>query len=139
MGRETFSDLTLADIAEMDRQRAAIRELAKTALGYGGEIDLPTLQLLVDADVVAVEDTWRLQGFGVCFGDAITHIAPISWRIIEDEWGRDPTLCWENSKVNLNALTVLSKRIEDGERPEVERLARELVNRGLELTDEHWR
>ena len=139
MGQETFSDLTVADIAEMDRQRVAIRELAKTALGYGGEIDLPTLQLFVDADVVSVEDTWRLQGLGVCFGDAITRIAPVRWRIIEDEWGRDPTLCWENSKVNLNALTVLSKRIENGERPDVEQLARELVNRGLELTDEHWR
>jgi len=48
-------------------------------------------------------------------------------------------LCWENSQVNFNALTILSKRIENGERPTVEELARGLVNRGLELTDEHWR
>jgi hypothetical protein len=135
---EAFSDLTASDIAEMDRQRAAVRGLAKANLGYE-DVDLPTLQLLVDANIVSGEDTWGLQSLGVCFGDAITRIAPVRWRIIEDEWGRDPTLCWENSKVNLNALTVLSKRIENGERPDVEQLARELVNRGLELTDEHWR
>jgi hypothetical protein len=139
VSQASFSDLTVADIAAMDRQRAAIQELAKASLGHDGEIDLSTLQLIVDAEVVAVGDTWRLQALGVCFGDAISRIAPVCWRIIEDEWGRDPTLCWENSQVNFNALTILSKRIENGERPNVEEIARGLVNRGLELTDEHWR
>ena len=136
---EQFSDLTNADIADMDRQRAAVRGLAEEALGNAGTIDFQTLKLLVDSNAVRLDDTWTLQALGVCFGDAVTRIAPVHWAIIEDEWGRDPTLLWENSKVNLNALTVLSKRIEAGERPDVQQLAEGLVKRGLELTEKHWR
>jgi len=40
---------------------------------------------------------------------------PLRWVMIADEFGTDPTLCFSNTDLNDNAVTMLSKRVERGE------------------------
>jgi hypothetical protein len=55
----------------------------------------------------------------VVFGDILASEFPLRWVIITDEYGRDPTLRFKNTSVNINALTMISKRVERDERVDV--------------------
>lgn len=88
---------------------------------------IAAIQSILDADVFAPDETYQLQALGVVFGDALAEEYGYEWIIIEDEYGRDPAL-----RVNLNdaesskvrhlhsfPLTMISKRVEDGEEIDV--------------------
>ena len=45
----------------------------------------------------------------------ITKVSPEKYTLITDEYGTDPTLRFRNTSVNINALTMISKRVESGE------------------------
>lgn len=88
--------------------------------------DLDRLQRLLDAGVLQAEQTYDLQCLGIAFGRILVANTPgLDWAMLDDEYGRDPTLRFEESSLTINTLTVLSKRIECGERVDV----RELYNR----------
>jgi hypothetical protein len=53
-----------------------------------------------------------LQSLGVVFGDVLTSELPLRWVMITDEFGTDPTLRFKNTSININALTMISKRVE---------------------------
>jgi hypothetical protein len=42
---------------------------------------------------------------------------------VTDEYGTDPTLRYESTSLQVNAMTMISKRIEDGEAVDVASLA----------------
>jgi hypothetical protein len=44
--------------------------------------------------------------------------------MITDEYGTDPTLRFKNTRVNINALTMISKQVEKGESVDVSELLR---------------
>lgn len=47
---------------------------------------------------------------------------------LTDEYGTDPTLRYRETSLHINALTMLSKRIEDGEVIDVRAMAKWLAN-----------
>ena len=132
-GGLSFSDLTAADEAAMQRQRAEVRRTIDNVLGRDVALDMVALQRLIDAGAVPPDDTWRLQSLGVCFGDLLKVGTPLHWVIIGDDWGRDPTLRWGASTATLNALTMISKRIEDGEHPDLQPIAVEVLDMVREI------
>ena len=123
----TFLNLTAEDELAMQRQRAEVRRTIDNVLGPDVALDMTALQRLIDAGAMPPDDTWRLQALGVCFGDLLKPGTPLHWVIIEDQWGRDPTLRWGDSTANLNALTMISKRIEDGDHPDLQPMADKVV------------
>jgi len=44
------------------------------------------------------------------------EINGLDWWIVEDEYGRDPCLRYEHTTLQINPLTMISKRLERGER-----------------------
>lgn len=78
--------------------------------------DLPVLQKLIDDRVYGKSETYELQCLGVVFGDILTSRYPLRWVMIRDEYGTDPTLRFRSTSININALTMISKRIE-GDQP----------------------
>jgi hypothetical protein len=44
--------------------------------------------------------------------------------MVTDEYGTDPTLRYKNSSIQINALTMISKRVERGEEVNVAALLR---------------
>lgn len=67
-------------------------------------------------------ETLKLQCLGITFGDALAQKLGMTWVMVEDEYGRDPALRFENSSVLAFPLTSLSKRVERGESVNVHEL-----------------
>jgi Domain of unknown function (DUF3806) len=122
----TFSELSHQDSERLNQQRATIGAVVKQRYGRltlskTGQ-DLPTLQRLIDDGVFKKTQTYELQSLGVVFGDILASELPLRWVMITDEYGTDPTLRYKNSSININALTMISKRVEKNEQVDLYRL-----------------
>jgi hypothetical protein len=114
-----FNELSESDKVRLDQQRALVAATAKQKYGTGSltktVADLPVLQRLIDDNVFTKTQTYELQSLGVAFGDVLASELPLSWAMVTDEYGTDPTLRYKDKPVNINALTMISKRVERGE------------------------
>jgi hypothetical protein len=114
-----FNELSDADRVRLDQQRAIVAATAKRKYGTGDltktVADLPVLQRLIDDHVFSKTQTYELQSLGVAFGDILASELPLSWAMVSDEYGTDPTLRCKDKPANINALTMISKRVERGE------------------------
>ena len=123
-----FRELSREDRARLDRQRAVIAAAAKARYGTprltGTANDLPVLQKLIDDMAFNKTQTYELQCLGVVFGDVLASELPLRWVIVTDEFGIDPTLRFKSTTLQVNALTMISKRIERDERVNVSDLLR---------------
>lgn len=115
----TYSALTEEDKARLSAQREIVLEEARrryaTTEFFEDERDLALLQRLLDDRAFSKSQTYELQSLGVVFGDVFAARPDFEWTIVQDEYGRDPTLRYRSSEAHLNALTMISKRIEDGQ------------------------
>jgi Domain of unknown function (DUF3806) len=114
-----FSELSSEDGERLERQRAIIVSAAKRRYGTvhltRTKSDLPTLQRLIDENVFNKSQTYEPQSLGVAFGDVLASELPLRWVMVTDEFGTDPTLRFKETTIQINALTMISKRIERGE------------------------
>lgn len=114
-----FSELSHKDRERLDHQRTLVAAAARQRYGTAGlsrtKGDLPILQRLIDDKVFKKSQTYELQSLGVVFGDVLASEFPLRWVRIADEYGTDPTLRFKNTSVNINALTMISKRVERDE------------------------
>ena len=122
-----FTELSPRNMVRLDRQRALISATVRER--YGSSLtqttkDLPVLQRLVDDSVFNKSQTYELQCLGIAFGDVLASALPLRWVMVTDEFGTDPTLRYKNSSWNVNALTMVSKRVERGEKPDLSELLR---------------
>jgi len=118
-----FTELSLQDKARLDQQRVLVAAAAKQRYGISAlsrtKKDLPILQRLIDDKVFKKSQTYEWQSLGVVFGDVLASELPLRWVMITDEYGTDPTLRFKNTSININALTMLSKRVERDESVDV--------------------
>lgn len=126
-----FRRLPAESFEHMQRQRAFVRELVAKHFPsekiVRGPSDFVLLQKILDAKLVGKNETWKLQSLGVVFGDAlVTKIAGLSWWEVTDEYGTDPTLRFRDKMLQVNVLTMLSKRVEDGREIDVAHMAKRL-------------
>ena len=113
-----YNELSAADREQLDRQRAVIAAEAHKRYGTakltGTASDLPVLQKLIDDGAFEKMQTYQLQSLGVAFGDVLASQLHLRWVMVTDEFGTDPTLRLKNTPLQINALTMISKRIERG-------------------------
>jgi hypothetical protein len=83
---------------------------------------LVLLQAILDAGWIDKSETVKLQCLGVALGDALAQELHMEWITVEDEYGRDPALRLPGTTIMVFPLTMISKRIEDGESVNVEEL-----------------
>lgn len=124
-----FAELSSQDRTRLDEQRAIVAAAAKQrydtpALTRTVE-DLPVLQRLIDDRVFSKAQTYQLQSLGVAFGDVLANELPLRWVTVTDEYGTDPTLRFKNTSIQVNVLTMISKRIEKGETVNLRELLRD--------------
>lgn len=86
-----------------------------TAALSGTKGDLPILQRLINDKVFKKSQTYELQSLGVVFGDVLASELSLHWVMITDQYGSDPTLRFKKTSININALTMISKRVENDE------------------------
>lgn len=58
---------------------------------------------------------YELQSLGVAFEDVLASEFSLRWAMVTDEFGTDPTLRFKQTTVQINALTMISKRVEKDE------------------------
>ncbi|HWO27924.1 MAG TPA: DUF3806 domain-containing protein [Candidatus Acidoferrum sp.] len=114
-----FTELSRDDSARLEQQRAVVAVTAKQRYGTkaltGTKSDLLVLQRLIDEKVFKKSQTYELQCLGVTFGDVLTSELPLQWVMVTDEYGTDPTLRFKKTTLQINALTMISKRVERDE------------------------
>jgi hypothetical protein len=113
-----FTELSSEDRARLEQQRAVVATAANHQLGAmltKTKSDLPILQRIIDDRVFKKSQTYELQCLGVAFGDVLASELPLRWVMVTDEYGTDPTLRFKETTVQINALTMISKRVERDE------------------------
>jgi hypothetical protein len=114
-----FSELSYEDKTRLEQQRTIVTDAAQQR--YGTSVlrktvaDLPVLQRLINDKVFTKTQTYELQSLGIAFGDVLANELPLRWVTVTDEYGTDPTLRFKGTTVQINALTMISKRIEKDE------------------------
>ena len=121
-----FSELSREEKDRLNQQRTLVAATAKQRYGTATltktKDDLPVLQRLLDDHVFKKAQTYELRSLGVVFGDVLAGELSLRWVMITDEYGTDPTLRFKNTTININAVTMISKRVERGESVDVFRL-----------------
>lgn len=79
---------------------------------------------------VGPEDTWKLQSLGIAMGDALAQDLMLDWVTVDDEHGRQPALNWPGTSILCFPLTMISQRVEEGERVDID-LMYELTRKQL--------
>lgn len=107
------------DLDRIAAQWIVAAELVGEHLG-GTELDqspddLERIQALLDAGVLSAADTYELQCLGIALGRVLVRNIPgLDWAVIDDEYGRDPTIRLRKTSLQINVLTQISSRVERG-------------------------
>jgi hypothetical protein len=114
------------DIERLARQlhvaETLIHELTGSDLSESAD-DLRLLQAVIDAGAVRTDQTYELQCLGVVLGRLLVLAIPgLDWAMVEDEYGRDAALRFEETPILLFPLTMISKRVENGQDVDVRAL-----------------
>ena len=114
-----FTELSRQDSTRLEQQRTVVLTAARQRYGTLAltrtKSDLPVLQNLIDDRVFNKSQTYELQCLGVAFGDVLASEFPLRWVMVTDEFGTDPTLRFKKTTIQINALTMISKRVERDE------------------------
>lgn len=114
-----FQKLSPADEERLTKQRALVLATARSRYGTAEftrtRSDLPLIQRLIDDRVFNKTQTFELQALGVVFGDILATELGLHWELVTDEYGTDPVLRYGTAQIQVAALTMISKRVEDGE------------------------
>lgn len=77
------------------------------------------LDSIVRANWIERTEKFKLQCLGITLGDAFVQELGMQWVAVEDEHGRDPAVELPGTTIVAFPLTMLSKRIEEGEEVDV--------------------
>jgi hypothetical protein len=126
VGEQRISEPLRSDVdALRERVRwvdARVRSRFGNAALSGRLRDLDLLQRLVDDGGIGTEETFHLQSLGLVLGDVLVGELGFHWVIVEDRNGRDMAVKFRDTSVLVFPLTMISKRVERGERPDVRHL-----------------
>lgn len=132
-----IQDMGWTDRNYLEKQVASIDQLAREQLGT--EVrqnlsDLDLLQRIIDLGLIKSKDTLALQAMGAVLGNVLAaDITALEWKIYEDALGRSRALCAKGSRECLFPITMLSRRMETGLKPDVDKIYEDAIA----LIDQH--
>jgi|GEM_PF-1920973 len=131
------SPLTTQESFKLDEQRTLVEEVLRTKYDTYAlpklKADLPVLQRIVDYHVFSPEQEYEWASVGVAFGDIVANELGLAWIIQCDEFGVEPALNLKDTSITLFPRSMLLKRIEQGETPDLQYLLNKLVESVEEL------
>lgn len=119
---QTVSRLLPDDEARLEQQRQLVeRYLApQSKANYqtpAGKLGL--LRALIEQCVFTPSQTYELQCMGIVLGDTFVQEMKMEWIMVEDSYGRDPAVQMPGTSIIMYPLTMISKRLERGEKVDV--------------------
>jgi hypothetical protein len=137
-----FSKLSPEQEQRLDKQRDLVLSTVRSRYGTvrltRTKDDLAVLQRLVDDRVFTKEQTFELQSLGVAFGDVLASELGLHRELVTDDYGTDPVLRSGTAQVQVAALSMISKRVEDGKQVELHDLL-DGVRDTLKEMKESWK
>ena len=124
-GDVIFESLSWRDNQFMEQQRGIIDELARANYGRRVRVDksdIALLQRIIDDQLIPRSDKRSLQAMGIIMGDLYVRELDLQWRIYKDKVGRSRAVCIPKTDQCIFPVTMLSRRIEAGARPQVKRV-----------------
>lgn len=123
----SIRDLGWIDENQMEQDTTKLNELALTKIGTPIRRDLgdlDTLQKLLDQNLIPKDDYKTQQAMGIVLGNVMQADFPDTfvWKIYEDSIGRSRALCVNQTSHCLFPITMLSRRIELGSKPDVKKV-----------------
>ncbi|GLS27815.1 hypothetical protein GCM10007877_35340 [Marinibactrum halimedae] len=118
-------DLTWMEKNYLSRQREFVDELAREKLGLQlreNQDDLTLLQRVINRGLIESSNSRKLQALGVVLGDQFVRDFNLEWRRYEDELGESTAACVKDTTHCLFPITMLSRRMEVGLMPNVEKI-----------------
>lgn len=107
------------ELAALESERSWLRDVIDQ---FGTEFrmtrqpaDIPTLQSLLDISPFSSGDEDALITLGGAFGDVVAETLGLDWVVVEDEYGIDFAIKHPTKMVVAFPLTMILKRVEDGE------------------------
>jgi len=92
------------------------------------------IQKMIDEKVFQMENTYELHSLGIALGDYIQYKNnDFHWAVIRDEYGRDICLQYKTLALTIFPMTMISKRVEDGDNINVAELVSNLLEKINEL------
>ena len=129
-------DLNWLNNTFLNKQRNRIDAITRSNFGRPirkNKSDIIALQRTIDEELIDIEDTETLQALGVVLGDVYIHENDLfEWKVYEDGHASH-AICLKNSEVCLFPITMLSRRIEAGTKPNVDTI----YKKGLKLIEPH--
>lgn len=127
-----ITDLGWMDHNRMEQETTAVNELTQTKTGTPLRrdlTDLDTLQRIINNELVAIDDHETQQALGVVLGNVMLADFPntFEWKVYEDDIGRSRALCVKQTSVCLFPVTMLSRRMEVGTKPDVKKVYNEAI------------
>ena len=115
---QTIDAPSTQDLANLEAKRAWVRDhydpqARNLYLSIDGKLRL--IDTILKSSWVEASETLKLQCLGITFGDAVAQELGLDWVAVEDEHGRDPALRMPGTSVILYPMTMISKRVEQGE------------------------
>lgn len=123
----TIKDLGWGDLNKMEQEIASVNDLTKKKFGdiiHRDLSDLHLLQRLIDDNWVARDDYETQQAMGVVLGNIMIADFPttLEWKVYEDKLGRSRAICAKKTNECLFPVTMLSRRMEVGSKPDVKKV-----------------
>lgn len=126
-------DINWMNSTYLEKQRRRIDNLARSDVGrqvHGNISDIATLQRIVDRELIPSDSKEMLQALGVVLGDVyVAENKNLHWMVYEDAQGPSHAICIKDTKHCIFAITMLSRRIAVGVKPNVQ----ETYTKGLNL------
>ncbi|MDR0560432.1 MAG: DUF3806 domain-containing protein [Prevotellaceae bacterium] len=126
-----YFSLTNDDCDYINKRSAEILGITEKELDNfheNGET-LKTIQKILDEEKFSAENTAELQSLGYAFGDYIQYKYPdLQWAILHDKHGRDFCLIHKQAPLTIFPATMILKRVEDGEKFDIEKLLNGILN-----------
>jgi len=127
-----IEDLGWMDHNKMDQQLRKVDELTLSKLGTPlrkNYSDLDTLQRLIDKELVPQDDLDTQQAMGIALGNVLLADFPhtLEWKVYRDNLGRSRALCVKGTQECFFPVTMLSRRMEVGSKPNVRKIYQDSV------------
>ncbi|MBI2422979.1 MAG: DUF3806 domain-containing protein [Candidatus Hydrogenedentes bacterium] len=117
---QRFEKLNQHDLAEIEVRRALVRswiahnpDLVRALDTIAGR--LLFIDSVISQQLLSAEMVYEWQCLGIIFGDALADRLGLEWQVVEEEGFRDPCLVAPGTTIVLFPMTMLSKRIEQGD------------------------
>lgn len=117
-----IEELRWVDEGFLGRQRQTIEEITKMEFGSrlrGDKSDIRLLQRIIENGYIGQTETQQQQALGVVLGDVFVKELGLEWVSYTDNDGKSRATCLPKTQYCLFPVTMLSKRMKLGVKPDV--------------------